>query len=94
MACATIIERAVIVTRGEELQVPLATLATSSDSVVAVSSPSTFTQAESSVIIDALRAAAGRIAGKGGAAERLGLKRTALQNKIRRLGISKAHFQN
>jgi len=44
------------------------------------------------VIIDALRAATGRIAGKGGAAERLGLKRTTLQNKIRRLGISKATY--
>jgi transcriptional regulator with GAF, ATPase, and Fis domain len=46
------------------------------------------------VIIDALRAASGRIAGKGGAAERLGLKRTTLQNKIRRLGIAKPHYQN
>ena len=27
-------------------------------------------------------------------AERLGLKRTTLQNKIRRLGIAKAHYQN
>ena len=62
--------------------------------VVAVSSPSSFRQAESSVIIDALRAAAGRIAGRGGAAERLGLKRTTLQNKIRRLGIAKAQYQN
>jgi formate hydrogenlyase transcriptional activator len=53
---------------------------------------STFRQAESSVIVGALRAASGRIAGKGGAAERLGLKRTTLQNKIRRLGISKANY--
>jgi transcriptional regulator with GAF, ATPase, and Fis domain len=69
-------------------------LPTSSDTVVAVSLPSTFRQAESSVIIDALRAAAGRIAGRGGAAERLGLKRTTLQNKIRRLGITKTQYQN
>ena len=91
---ANFIERAVIVSRGEELEVPLATLPTSSDTVVAVSSPSSFRHAESSVIIDALRAAAGRIAGKGGAAERLGLKRTTLQNKIRRLGITKVQYQN
>jgi formate hydrogenlyase transcriptional activator len=84
----------VIITRGQQLEVPLATLSTSSDTVVAVGSNSTFRQAESSVIIEALRAAAGRIAGKGGAAERLGLKRTTLQNKIRRLGIAKAHYQN
>ena len=90
---ANFIERAVIVTRGEELEVPTAALSTSSDIVVAVSSASSFRQAESNVIIDALRAAAGRIAGKGGAAERLGLKRTTLQNKIRRLGITKAQFQ-
>ena len=51
--------------------------------------PSTFRQAESSAIIDALKAASGRIAGKGGAAERLGLKRTTLQNKIRRLASQK-----
>ncbi len=91
---ANFIERAVIVTRGEELEVPMAALPTSSDVVVAISSPSSFRHAESNVIIDALRAAAGRIAGKGGAAERLGLKRTTLQNKIRRLGILKAQYQN
>jgi formate hydrogenlyase transcriptional activator len=91
---ANFIERAVILTRGEELEIPTATLPASSDTVVAVSSPSTFRQAESSVIVEALKAAAGRIAGKRGAAERLGLKRTTLQNKIRRLGITKAEYQN
>jgi formate hydrogenlyase transcriptional activator len=91
---ANFIERAVIVTRGEQLEVSTATLPASCDTVVAVSLPSTFRQAESSVIIEALRAAAGRIAGKGGAAERLGLKRTTLQNKIRRLGITKVRYQN
>jgi formate hydrogenlyase transcriptional activator len=89
---ANFIERAVILTRGEELEAPLNELATSSETNVAVGRASTFRQAESSVIIGALRAASGRIAGKGGAAERLGLKRTTLQNKIRRLGISKASY--
>src|ERR1700745_653508 len=91
---ANFIERAVIVTRGEQLEVPVAALPTCSETVVAVSSPSSFRQAESNVIVEALRAAAGRIAGRGGAAERLGLKRTTLQNKIRRLGITKAQYQN
>jgi formate hydrogenlyase transcriptional activator len=89
---ANFIERAVILTRGEELEVPVNELATSSETIVAVGTPSTFRHAESSVIINALRAASGRIAGKGGAAERLGLKRTTLQNKIRRLGIAKANY--
>ena len=91
---ANFIERAVIMTRGVQLEVSMAALPTSSDTVVAVGSNSTFKQAESSVIIEALRAAAGRIAGRGGAAERLGLKRTTLQNKIRRLGITKVQCQN
>ncbi|MGA9643070.1 MAG: sigma 54-interacting transcriptional regulator [Terriglobales bacterium] len=89
---ANFLERAVILTRGEELEVPVNELVTSSETMVAVGMPSTFRQAESSVIINALRAASGRIAGKGGAAERLGLKRTTLQNKIRRLGIAKATY--
>jgi formate hydrogenlyase transcriptional activator len=84
---ANFIERAVILTRGDELEVPVTELATSSEVSVAMGAPSTFRQAESNVIVEALRAASGRIAGKGGAAERLGLKRTTLQNKIRRLGI-------
>jgi len=90
---ANFIERAVILTRGEELEVPLNELATESETIVAVGTPSTFRQAESSAIINALRACSGRIAGNGGAAERLGLKRTTLQNKMRRLGISKALYQ-
>jgi formate hydrogenlyase transcriptional activator len=89
---ANFIERAVILTRGEELEVPIAELRTSSEMIFVAASTSSFRQAESSVIVEALRAATGRIAGKGGAAERLGLKRTTLQNKIRRLGIIKAQY--
>jgi len=90
---ANFIERAVIVTRGEELQVPLGELRSSTRVAVAaaVGAPSsTFAQAERDAIIAALKAASGRISGKGGAAERLGLKRTTLQNKMRRLGITAA----
>ena len=89
---ANFIERAVILSRGHELDVPVCELPTPSEITVAMGTRSTFRQAESSVIVGALRAASGRIAGKGGAAERLGLKRTTLQNKIRRLGISKANY--
>jgi formate hydrogenlyase transcriptional activator len=89
---ANFIERAVILTRGEELEVPIAELRPSSGMSVATSSMSSFRQAECSVIIDALKATSGRLAGKGGAAERLGLKRTTLQNKMRKLGITKAHY--
>jgi len=90
---AHFIERAVILSRGEVLEVPLAELLASyspSDPAPA----GTFQEAERTVIIEALRASSGRIAGNGGAAARLGLKRTTLQHKIRRLGIMKAHYQN
>jgi formate hydrogenlyase transcriptional activator len=91
---ANVIERAVIFTRGEELEVPIAEFRPSDEVSFATTSSSSFRQAECTVIIDALKSASGRIAGKGGAAERLGLKRTTLQNKIRRLGIAKADYQN
>jgi formate hydrogenlyase transcriptional activator len=91
---ANFIERAVILTRGDELKVPVAELSPCCEMGVMAFSTSSFRQAECSVIIEALRAASGRIAGKGGAAERLGLKRTTLQNKIRRLGITKAQYQH
>jgi formate hydrogenlyase transcriptional activator len=91
---ANFIERAVILTTGEELKVPVDELRSSSDMVFPAVATSNFRQAECTVIIEALRAASGRIAGKGGAAERLGLKRTTLQNKIRRLGIAKAQYQH
>ena len=84
------IERCVIFTQGEELNVPCAELKKVSGSV-ASAAPS-FEQAERQSIIDALRAASGRIAGKGGAAERLGLKRTTLQNKMNKLNISRAEY--
>jgi len=79
------IERCVIFTQGDELNVPRAELRYSSGPAA-----STFQQAERKVIINALRAASGRVAGKGGAAERLGLKRTTLQNKMRKLNINRA----
>jgi len=91
---ANFIERAVILTHDEELEVSISELRTSSEMILVAPSTSSFRQAECSVIVEALRGASGRIAGKGGAAERLGLKRTTLQNKIRRLGIAKAHYQN
>lgn len=89
---ANFIERAVILTRGDELEVATSEIPSCSGPCLAVPSPSTFRQVESSVIADALRAASGRIAGKGGAAERLGLKRTTLQNKMRRLNITRTDY--
>ncbi len=81
------IERCVIFTQGDELSVPRAELRRS-----AASAASTFEEAERQVIIQALKTASGRIAGQGGAADRLGLKRTTLQNKMYKLNISRACY--
>src|SRR5271165_1189102 len=85
------IERCVIFTQGDELNVLRAELKKPSVRSVA-SAPPSFEQAERQAIIDALIAASGKIAGKGGAAERLGLKRTTLQNKMNKLNISRAEY--
>jgi len=87
------IERCVILTQDDELSVPHAELKRASRRVVA-SGASTFEEAERQVIVDALKAASGRIAGKAGAAERLGLKRTTLQNKMRKLNISRSEYSS
>jgi len=85
------VERCVILTQGDELSVPRAELKKTSSRPVAMGA-STFEEAERQAIIDALKHAAGRMSGKGGAAERLGLKRTTLQNKMRKLNISRADY--
>jgi formate hydrogenlyase transcriptional activator len=85
------IERCVILTQGDELNVPRSELRRSEGRTV-LAATSTFEQAEKQAILDALRESSGKIAGKGGAADRLGLKRTTLQNKMRRLNISRADY--
>jgi formate hydrogenlyase transcriptional activator len=84
------VERAVILSQGEELMVPLAEL--EKTSIRVTTSSLSFQQAERQAILDALKASSGRISGFGGAAERLGLKRTTLQNKMRRLNITRADY--
>jgi formate hydrogenlyase transcriptional activator len=87
------IERAVILSQGSELNVLLAELK-STMRAPRTGSVSTFHDAERQAIIDALKTASGKIAGAGGAAERLGLKRTTLQNKMRRLNITRADYSD
>ena len=87
------IERCVILTQGEDLNVPLNQLR--KRVVRGVSSgASTFEEAERQIIIDALKAASGRISGPSGATVRLGLKRTTLQNKMRKLNISRVEYSS
>jgi len=84
------IERCVILTRGDQLFVPIDELA--APAAVRPIQESTFHEAERRAIVDALRACSGRLSGRGGAAERLGLKRTTLQRKMSRLNISRSDY--
>jgi DNA-binding NtrC family response regulator len=84
------IERCVIVTAGEELEVPSLELKRSLSRTEVPAS--TFEEVGRQAIVEALKAASGKISGKGGAAERLGLQRSTLQNKMRKLNISKADY--
>ena len=53
---------------------------------------SAYHEGEREMILKALRDAKGVIAGPDGAAARLGLKRTTLHSKMRKLGIERPSF--
>src|SRR5512134_92463 len=82
------IERAVILTQGNDLFVPLAEL--KSVPGAATNSPNTtLEQAERDHVLKTLRETNWVIGGASGAAAKLGMKRTTLQSKMEKLGISR-----
>ena len=85
------IERAVILTPGSTLRAPLAELEILEEETQAASDPN-FHAAEREHILRVLRESKGMIGGVGGAAEKLGLKRTTLNSKLRKLGIEKSDY--
>jgi transcriptional regulator with GAF, ATPase, and Fis domain len=88
------LERAVILTNGPVLYVPLAELETEgqeNDGDAESESP-TLQAAEREHILKALRDAKGQIGGDDGAAAKLGLKRTTLNSKIKKLGIERSDY--
>ena len=100
-----LIERAVLLSPGKELRVPLSELKSASAAISAsnaesslsfasstsspsmTSSISTMEEAERQHILRALKQTQWRIAGPKGAANLLGMKRTTLQARMRKLGI-------
>ncbi len=78
------IERAVIVTSGSALQVPVAEFRRREPPSPA---DGTLEGAEREAILRALRESNGVLGGGRGAAARLGMKRTTLQSRMRKLGI-------
>jgi formate hydrogenlyase transcriptional activator len=85
------IERSVILTKGGELRPPLAQL---KHQQMPDSSVRTLADAERAHILAALHKTNWTVGGKNGAAVRLGLKRTTLISKMRKLRISRETEQN
>jgi formate hydrogenlyase transcriptional activator len=81
------IERAVILSSGSNLFVPLAELKRPNHA--ANGSVATLEEAEREHILKALRDTNWVIGGAAGAAARLGMKRTTLQSKMQKLGIAR-----
>ena len=93
-----LVERAVILSTGPELRVPLADLRAENDlpaghdGTAASSAGRTLESVEREHILQILRETKGVIGGPDGAAIRLGLKRTTLNFKLRKLGITREDF--
>jgi formate hydrogenlyase transcriptional activator len=81
------VERAVILSRGPVLNVPIAELQPTNGEAKNLQR---LDDAEREHIVRVLREAGGVIGGPAGAASRLGLKRTTLHFKMKKLGITRA----
>ena len=78
------IERSVILTRGPALQVPIGELGNNGK---ATPIPGTREADERDGILRILKDTNGRVAGPNGAAARMGIKRTTLISRMKKLGI-------
>jgi len=86
-----LIERAII--RSENGVLPNPLPASQADPIQVTGAARTFNDSQRAVILQALCAAGGMIGGPRGAAARLGLKRTTLISKMKRLGIYRPRHQ-
>jgi formate hydrogenlyase transcriptional activator len=86
-----LIERAVILSRGSALEVPLTELKrpANGDLVNQLQGPTMLEEVEREHILKVLRETGWVIGGPAGAATRLGLNRTTLNNRMRKLGITR-----
>ncbi len=85
-----LMERSVILTAGRVLNAPLVELRTGHEGL---DSDGTLESLERQYIIRVLRDTGGVIAGPRGAAVRLGMKRTTLQSRILKMGISRQEYE-
>jgi formate hydrogenlyase transcriptional activator len=88
------LERAVILTRGSVLFAPLAELESPEELQAEIAQNPTLHAAERDHILRVLRETRGQIGGDDGAAARLGLKRTTLNSKLKKLGIARSDYMS
>jgi formate hydrogenlyase transcriptional activator len=87
-----VLERSVILTHGNTLQIAMPDLAEAAGSSEVSSRSSKVSHAaERQAIIKALEDAKGQVGGPSGAAARLGMKRTTLQSRMRKLNIARQY---
>ncbi len=87
------VERSVILTPGSVLQAPLAELQTATDESSGGSNKDVLRDKERERILRVLRQCKGKLGGTDGAAAKLGLKRTALQSMLDRMGIKPGSYR-
>ncbi|MDD9652220.1 formate hydrogenlyase transcriptional activator FlhA [Klebsiella pasteurii] len=87
-----VIERAVLLTRGSVLQLSLPEMSIEPEPLAAEVLPEEG-EDEYQLIVRVLKESNGVVAGPKGAAQRLGLKRTTLLSRMKRLGIHKDQLQ-
>jgi transcriptional regulator with GAF, ATPase, and Fis domain len=90
-----LIERCVLLSPGPVLRIPINELTAATDSSppeTSEAAPRTLEEAEREHIIAALKDSGGKVGGPNGAAARLGMKRTTLQSRIKKLGIRGVSF--
>jgi len=88
-----VIERSVIVSDTEDLQVDESWLSAAPRMETRLGLAGAVAAQEKAIIEDALRACGGRVFGASGAATRLGIPRSTLESRIKALKIDKARFR-
>jgi formate hydrogenlyase transcriptional activator len=90
------VERAVILSKGTTLEAPIGELERRGSAFVEgganSAKPATMDAAEREHILSTLRSTNWIISGPNGAAARLGMKRTTLQSRMKKLGISRPNY--
>ncbi len=84
------VERSVILTHSSVLQAPLKEL----ESVIEPEAEDTLEAVEREHILQALKQSHGRLSGPRGAAARLGMNRTTLQSRLKRLGVQTQQYRD